>query len=388
MKNNPVDVLINGSGIAGVALAHLLGARGHSVTVIERAARNRAQNGADLLKPSGIGVVRAMGLLDDVFAAGGLRRDAMRLYHDKAPIASLDYRSASALGYFILIPCEQLRRLLLAKLDGLPNVRLRFETSIERIERDADGTVTSLTLSDGERVAPTVLVGADGARSMIRDDVLRMPAERVPYATPMAFGTIALTDSVRECNRLYVDSNQGLAYFYPIGDQATRLVVSFPADEMQGYLADTTRTKLLARLNEFVGDESADAMAAIGAGTAFPLIPLGRMNLDRYHKRNAVLLGDAAHSIHPITGQGMNLAIEDAGELGACLDLHLSGQITLADALERFERIRRPVNEAVISYGHTLATTYHDRAALVANFRSQLQTSGRDAAWLGTAVEV
>lgn len=68
MKNNPVDVLINGSGIAGVALAHLLGARGHSVTVIERAARNRAQNGADLLKPSGIGVVRAMGLLDDVFA--------------------------------------------------------------------------------------------------------------------------------------------------------------------------------------------------------------------------------------------------------------------------------------------------------------------------------
>lgn len=328
MKNNPVDVLINGSGIAGVALAHLLGARGHSVTVIERTARNRAQNGADLLKPSGIGVVRAMGLLDDVFAAGGLRRDAMRLYHDKAPIASLDYRSASALGYFILIPCEQLRRLLLAKLDGLPNVRLRFETSIERIERDADGTVTSLTLSDGERVAPTVLVGADGARSMIRDDVLRMPAERVPYATPMAFGTIALTDSVRECNRLYVDSNQGLAYFYPIGDQATRLVVSFPADEMQGYLADTTRTKLLARLNEFVGDESADAMAAIGAGTAFPLIPLGRMNLDRYHKRNAVLLGDAAHSIHPITGQGMNLAIEDAGELGACLDLHLSGQIT------------------------------------------------------------
>ncbi|KVN16773.1 MULTISPECIES: FAD-dependent monooxygenase [unclassified Burkholderia] len=387
MKNNQVDVLINGSGIAGVALAHLLGTRGHSVTVVERAARNRAQNGADLLKPSGIGIVRKMGLLDDVFAAGGLRRDAMKLFHDKEPIASLDYRTSSALGFFILIPCEQLRRLLLAKLDGLPNVRLRFETSIERIEQDADGTVTSLALSDGETVAPTVLIGADGARSMIRSDVLRAHAERVPYAAPMAFGTIALTDSVRECNRLYVDSNQGLAYFYPIGNEATRLVVSFPASDMQNYLADATRTKLVARLAEFVGDESADAMAAIGPGTEFPSIPLGRMNLDCYHKRNVALLGDAAHSIHPITGQGMNLAIEDAGELGECLDLHLSGQIALADALDRFERIRHPVNEAVISYGHALATTYHDRAALLANFRSQLQTSGRDAALLGTDAE-
>ncbi|ABC34930.1 squalene epoxidase family protein [Burkholderia thailandensis E264] len=387
MKNNQVDVLINGSGIAGVALAHLLGTRGHGVTVVERAACHRAQNGADLLKPSGIGVVRKMGLLDDVIAAGGLRRDAMKLFHDKELIASLDYRTSSALGFFILIPCEQLRRLLLAKLDVMPNVRLRFETSIERIEQDADGTVTSVVLSDGETVAPKALVGADGARSMIRSDVLRVPAERVPYATPMAFGTIALTDSVRECNRLYVDSNQGLAYFYPIGDEATRLVVSFPADDMQDYLADATRAKLVARLSEFVGDESADAMAAIGAGTEFPLIPLGRMNLDRYHKRNVVVLGDAAHSIHPITGQGMNLAIEDAGELGECLDQHLSGRIALADALDRFERIRHPVNEAVISYGHALATTYHDRAALVANFRSQLQTSGRDAALLGTAAE-
>ncbi|KGS08127.1 MULTISPECIES: FAD-dependent monooxygenase [Burkholderia] len=387
MENKQVDVLINGSGIAGVALAYLLGTRGHSVTVVERVARNRAQNGADLLKPSGIDVIRKMGLLDDVFAAGGLRRDAMKLFHDKEPIASLDYRASSALGFFILIPCEQLRRLLLVKLDGLPNVDLRFETSIERIEQDAAGAVTSLGLSDGGTVAPKVLIGADGARSTVRTDILRIDAERIPYATPMAFGTIALTDSVRACNRLYVDSSRGLAYFYPIGSEATRIVVSFPADEMQGYLADATRTKLIARLSEFVGDESADAMAVIGAETPFPLIPLGRMNVGCYHKQNVALLGDAAHSIHPITGQGMNLAIEDAGELGQCLDAYLSGQSTLADALGRFERARHPVNEAVISYGHALATTYHDRSALLASFRSQLQTSGRDSALLGTAVE-
>ncbi|KVD77294.1 monooxygenase [Burkholderia sp. ABCPW 14] len=387
MKSKHVDVLINGSGIAGVALAYLLGRRGYGVTVVERLARNRAQNGADLLKPSGIDIIRRMDLLDDVFAAGGLERDAMKLFHDKEPIASLDYRVSSTAGFFILIPCEQLRRLLLGKLDGLPNVDLRFETSIEQVEQDAGGAVTSLVLSDGETVSPKVLVGADGARSTIRTDILRMHAERIPYTTPMAFGTIPLTDSVRECNRLYVDSNQGLAYFYPIGNEATRLVVSFPADDMQGYLADATRAKLVARLSEFVSHESADAMATIGAGTEFPLIPLGRMNLSRYHKQNVVLLGDAAHSIHPITGQGMNLAIEDAGELGLCLDRHLSGQVALAEALGSFERVRHPVNEAVISYGHSLATTYHDRSALLANFRSPLQTSGRDSSLLGTARE-
>ena len=54
MTDNHIDVLINGCGIGGAMLAYLLGRQGHRVVVVEQARRERAINGADLLKPAGI----------------------------------------------------------------------------------------------------------------------------------------------------------------------------------------------------------------------------------------------------------------------------------------------------------------------------------------------
>lgn len=71
MTDNHIDVLINGCGIGGAMLAYLLGRQGHRVVVVEQARRERAINGADLLKPAGIRVVEAAGLLAEVTRRGG-----------------------------------------------------------------------------------------------------------------------------------------------------------------------------------------------------------------------------------------------------------------------------------------------------------------------------
>lgn len=72
MTDNHIDVLINGCGIGGAMLAYLLGRQGHRVVVVEQARRERAINGADLLKPAGIRVVEAAGLLAEVTRRGCL----------------------------------------------------------------------------------------------------------------------------------------------------------------------------------------------------------------------------------------------------------------------------------------------------------------------------
>ncbi|MBX3304674.1 MAG: FAD-dependent monooxygenase [Nitrospira sp.] len=377
MGTKHTDILINGYGIGGALLAYMLGKAGLSVTVIERGARERAINGADLLKPAGIQVVTELGLYDDVLSAGGRVRHALRVFHDKEVLCDIDYQMSSTTGKFILIPCEWLRSMVAHQVDSLPSVNVLFNSRITDVERDRAGNVGLVQLADGQMMAPTVLVGADGSHSYVRK-ILGMVVEGYAYPSPMYFTVLPITPSVEALNRLYVDSAQGLAYFYPVGKEATRLVISFPRDEMQTLLQDNTGTTLKARLSSFVSDESADAIDKIVDTKGFKGTPIGRFNLKSYFGSNMVMLGDAIHNIHPITGQGMNLAIEDANELGKQLIEMFSGRATLPEALRAYQLHRHPINESLVSYGHNLATTFHDKMAFAGSFNVALQTSSRD----------
>lgn len=315
MTDNHIDVLINGCGIGGAMLAYLLGRQGHRVVVVEQARRERAINGADLLKPAGIRVVEAAGLLAEVTRRGGRVRHELEVYHDGELLRYFNYSSVDARGYFILMPCESLRRLVLEKIDGEATVEMLFETRIEAVQRDERHAIDQVRLNDGRVLRPRVVVGADGIASYVRRRLLDIDVERRPYPSPMLVGTFALAPCVAERNRLYVDSQGGLAYFYPIGFDRARLVVSFPREEARELMADTRGESLRRRLQRFVGDESAEAIAAVTGTSRFKGIPIGYLNLDRYWADNVAMLGDAIHNVHPITGQGMNLAIEDASAL-------------------------------------------------------------------------
>ncbi|TRX73015.1 FAD-dependent monooxygenase [Pseudomonas mangiferae] len=373
-----VDVLINGCGIGGAMLAYLLGRQGHRVLVVEQARRERAINGADLLKPAGIRVVEAAGLLADVLRLGGRTRHELEVYHDGELLRHFDYASVDGRGYFILMPCEALRRLVLERIDrDAPSVELVFETRIEAIQREAGQNVSQVRLSDGRVLRPRVLVGADGLASYVRRRVLDIDVERQPYPAPMLVGTFALAPCVAERNRLYVDSQGGLAYFYPIGFDRARLVVSFPKEESRQLMADTRGESLRRRLQAFVGEESAEAIAAVTGTSRFKGIPIGCLNLDRYWAGNVAMLGDAIHNVHPITGQGMNLAIEDASALADALGSALAGACPLDEALAGYQTERFPVNQTIVSYGHALATRLPDRQAFAEVFDTALQGSSR-----------
>lgn len=369
-----VDVCISGGGIAGLVLALSLAPTGRRILVAERNAAINT-NGADVLKPAGIAVLEQLGLLPALLAAGAQRREQVEIYHNGTLLTTMDYRRDNARPYFYLVPYEVVVRTVLDALRCYANVDIRLRTNLTGLHRLPDGSVAGVILDEQTLVPTAVVVGADGVNSTLRH-LLGVTAEPRYYQQMLFFRPRPLVASVEQMNRLYVDDGFGLAYFYPINRTQFRAVVGLPAAEGQRLCASQSAAALEQRLRRFV-TASPDALAGLGGLHEFTTFPLCCLHLPAYVYGNAVLLGNAAHAIHPIAGQGMNLAIEDAGVLSQHLVLFFAGTQPLAGALQAYEHQRHFVNDAIVRYADQLATSLHDATRFAGCLNLTLQTSSR-----------
>lgn len=377
MANHTADVAIVGGGVGGAVTALALGREGKKVICVERDAKPRL-NGADVLKPAGIRVMKRLGLIADLFRKEAQRRTKLRIYHDGELLDELDYSTDPELKYFMLVPYRVILLTLLEHIAKQPEVQHWYDTSVTRVEL-GDHRIDRLHLSTGDTVEAEVFVGADGKQSVVRQ-ALGIEVEREHYEQKMYFGRFPMVDSAFECNRLYVDSKKGLAYFYPVSNSVFRAVLAFPEEEGRSLRFGHDPTPLRRRLKEFVCD-SDDAIEAIQL-EAFDEIPIARMHAPSYGAGNAVLLGDAVHNVHPITGQGMNTGIEDGGALAIHLMSYFRGECSIEAALDAYYLERSPINGTVVQYGHHLATSFHDRAKFKEALNLKVQGSSRDRAAL------
>ena len=369
-------ILVNGGGIAGAAFALGMAREGHSVDVVERHPDARWRNGADILKPSGLAVLADLGLTDALFEAGAIRRETVDFHFDRQLVFRLDYREQQAgFAFFANMPREHLLRLLLAQLAGHEAVTIHNGRNITHFARHGDRFVGA-TLDNGESLPIDLVAGADGAASRVRQAMgVEMP--RTPYEAPLLYGDLPLVESVTERNRLYCDSEGGMAYYYPVSPGFTRLVISFPPVELRILRADSTGKALRERLYRLTAEVSHDAIEGVSDPDAFYRAPVFRANCGRYAVANAALLGDAAHLIHPITGQGMNLALEDAGALVSCLRGSTWTEADVERRLKDYDQLRRGMNQGVIAYGDRLARSLDDREALLRAIDPRFQSSDR-----------
>jgi len=369
------DICICGGGIAGLLLAYTLGKEGLRVLIVERNAVINP-NGADVLKPSGIEVLEQAGLLGDLLEAEARVRHEVKIFYNGQLLETMDYRSEHTRSHFMLVPYKVVLNVLLNKLQQLSNVDILLSTGLTGLQKDAEGAVNAIELNNKTRVECRVLVGADGVKSTVRE-MMNIDASVHTYSQAMYFSQFPMVASADECNRLYVDSNYGLAYFYPINNKEFRCIFGFNQEEGTKLLKEEPNLqKLKARLKEFV-TESDDVLDAVTSLSGFATFPLCKMHAAEYYRQNVVLLGNAAHAIHPITGQGMNLAIEDAGVLYPLLKAFFDNSISLADAFKGFSESRRFINGALLEYGHRLATSFHSKEQFKDALNLRVQTSNR-----------
>lgn len=316
-----IRVLVAGASIAGPALAHWLHRRGAEVTVVERAPELRP--GGQAVDARGVTreVIRRMGLDAAVRAARTETAGAHIVDADGKVLET--YRVDDDGGDGFISEIEILRGDLSRVLydDTRDDVEYVFGDRIAGLTQDADGV--DVAFDSGDRRRFDLVVGADGLHSSLRAMVFG-PRERFVrhlghvlafYSVPNEFGLDRWLIDYEEAGR-----SAGLR---PIQD-ATRAMAmfSFPAGDFDVDYRDVAAQKRLLRERMAgMGWLTSRILAHLDDTPDFYLDQVAQVVMDRWSHGRVGLLGDAAFSSSPMSGQGTGLALVGAyllaGELAA-----------------------------------------------------------------------
>jgi 3-demethoxyubiquinol 3-hydroxylase len=333
------DIAIVGAGMVGAATACLLAAQGLSIRVIETQLPEQYAPQQPLdLRVSAISQA-SVALL--VQAGAWQHLQQMRLCpYRRLETWELDgfatrFDAADLglpqLGYIIENRLVQLA--LLKRMEDFPTIQTHTPAAVTSLRQGADEAV--LTLDDGTELAARWVLACDGAESQMRR-LAGIGVSRFEYRQHCMLINID-TDFEQENITWQQFTPSGPRAFLPLPGRHGSLV---------WYDSPARIRALSAMSNEKLGEEVRRHFPARLGGftvTAKGSFPLVRRHANDYHAGRVVLLGDAAHTINPLAGQGVNLGFKDvacwAGLLEkAGADWH---QPALA---ERYERRRRPDN--------------------------------------------
>ncbi|WP_370224731.1 FAD-dependent monooxygenase [Pararhodobacter marinus] len=338
------DILIVGGGLNGPALALALAQGGLTVTVIDaRPETSRAEETFDgrayALAIASVRVLQALGLWR------GLRDKAQPILGIRASQGHAG-RGASPLmlGFDAAEieegPMGQMledRHLYAAFLDAMKaDERITLVSGARVVAQETGGGCATVTLEDGRRLTGRVLVGCDGRDSAV---AARAGISRWGHD----YGQTALVCAIE-----HERPHDGIAhqFFMPPGPLA---ILPLPGNRSSIVWSERRATAeaiqtldeagyldvLKPRFGDFLGE-----IALAGKRFAYPL----RLTVaERFVAERLALVGDAAHGVHPIAGQGLNLGLRDVAALAEVLTLagRRGEDIAAPDVLERYQEWRR-----------------------------------------------
>ncbi|MBU2670476.1 FAD-dependent monooxygenase [Actinoplanes bogorensis] len=318
-----VKVLVSGASIAGPALAHWLHKHGAEVTVVERAPELRP--GGQAVDARGVAkeVIRRMGLDAPVRAARTDTAGAHNVDVDGNVLETFSAEDDGGDGYISEI--EILRGDLSQVLydDTREVVEYVFGDRIAELVQAEDGV--DVTFASGDRRRFDLVIGADGLHSALRAMVFGPHDKFVRHlGRVMAFYTVPNEFGLDRWLIDYQEPGTGRsAGLRPIQD-ATRAMAmfSFKADDLDvDYRDVAAQKKLLGERMAGLGWLSPQILTHLDDTPDFYLDQVAQVLMDRWSSGRVALLGDAAFSSSPLSGQGTSLALVGAyllaGELAA-----------------------------------------------------------------------
>ncbi|WFE26077.1 FAD-dependent monooxygenase [Solwaraspora sp. WMMD791] len=329
---------IVGGGLGGLALARILHLRGIPSTVYELDASSRARDAGGTLglnADSGQRALADAGLFEEFRSISRDTGETTRLV-DRFGTVHFDLAYEGGAGVRPEVDRGDLRRLL---VESLPEGVVRWNTKVTSVTRPGGGR-TELTMGNGEIVEAEVLVGADGSWSKVRS----LLTDAVPLYSGVSFVEDLLSD-VDATHREAADLvGPGSMYAFTEGHGiiaqrngggVIRIYYAVQSDEnwARRLVDPTDPGGTRRRLLEIFHDFAPGLRALIGEGEG-PLVPrpIHALPVGLRWARTAgvTLLGDAAHVMSPFAGQGANLALLDAADLGAALAEHSDVESALA----------------------------------------------------------
>lgn len=291
-----------------------MAARGLKVSLVEAAEPARFEPARDDLRvyavsPASLAVLERVGALAAIRATRWSPYRAMRVWqHD--PTAALDF-DANLIAHDRLgaiVEDGLLRDALWQRVLADSRIERICPATIASLNQDDDGAV--LTFTDGRRTAASVVVGADGAASTVRN-LLGVDPDQRDYGIRAVVCHVR-TERAHEATAWQRFTPEGPLAFLPLSDGRCSIVWSTAAAARRLSLPDSVFREELGEAFQF----RLGSVVSCGPRASFPL----RRQLATPSARgHVVLIGDAAHAVHPLAGQGLNLGVLDAAALVDCV---------------------------------------------------------------------
>ncbi len=325
-------VLVVGAGLAGSLLAVMLGRRGSAVEVRERrpdprkgaAGRGRSINLA--ISTRGLHALALVGLDRPVVERAVAMRGRM-IHPVNGPLQFQPY-GTEARHVIHSVSRAELNRLMVESAEAMENVRVTFGSRCVDVDLEGTACVFEDTGGARERVEADWVVGADGAYSAVRLEMMKR--ERFEYSQSyLGHGYKELTilpdpsgGFRMEPNALHIWPRGGfMTIALPNVDGSFTCTCFWPFTGPHGFDALRTEAEVLDRFRRVFPDA---APLIKDLGPDFLANPVGSLVTVRCApwswRGRAALIGDAAHAIVPFYGQGANAGFEDCAVLLECLD--------------------------------------------------------------------
>lgn len=374
-----LDIVIAGAGIAGMAMAALLATRAQSqrlhVTLLDAGAPPEFALADDVgLRVSAISA-GSMRLLDSLGIRQSLLNARAGPYRDMCVWDSrgscdgpeaLRFEAADmALGELgFIVENNLVRHCLLARLQASP-ATICFNRPIRRIESADDGRY-AITLDNGDTLRAALLIGADGAASGVREAAgIGVDSWHYQQAAVVTHAVPALPHRDTAWQRFLPGGPLALL---PLADGRVSVVWSTSVEHAATLIdsTDESFSQALTEASDYVlGELSVSAPRAS--------FPLRAQHAERYVGRGVALIGDAAHTVHPLAGQGANLGLADA----ACLQSVIATASAAGEypgdlpVLRRYERAQRGANRTMLQFIDALNRLYAVDRPLIARLRGR-----------------
>jgi 2-polyprenylphenol 6-hydroxylase len=357
-------LLIAGGGPVGLALACAV--RGFEVHVLEAAGQRSPPppDGYDTriyaLSPGTRTFLRDIGAWEhlDARRVAGVRR--MEIFGDRDVRLSFSGPAGSALAW--ILEAGRLTEALEIRAASLPQVHVVRGAAVRAV--GAGAAKAWAELEDGERLEGDLLVGADGSGSPVRA-AAGIAADESAYGESAIVANFETELPHGAAARQWFRSDGVLAWL-PLPDNRISIVWSTPDAHAEQLAALAPR-----ELERRVRDAGQSRLGDLQLVSAVARFPLRIIRVARPVAEGVALIGDAAHAVHPLAGQGVNLGFQDArllaAELGARSPVERPGDLRV---LRRYARGRREEVSAMQFVTHGLDQLFATRAPGVAAIRN------------------
>ncbi|WP_273126425.1 FAD-dependent oxidoreductase [Metabacillus sp. HB246100] len=353
------EVLIVGGGVGGLTTALKLASCGIDVTVVEQQKGQAHTYKGELLQPKSLQIFDRLQVFSYVKESGhplhtikSIEKKKVKGTFETIGISTMNYGVIdSVFNYGLMIPHERLKEILLEKAMTYPTFHYYQPARFVEFSDETTGVVKY----NGETmfIQAKYIVGAEGRKSLVRK-AMNLEIEEKRYDHHFLTVTFPRPTSMIEGEMIATPTT--FLGLFPLPHDEVRSVYLIPSGEYKAIKEEGIES-FYKRYIEL-------CPALKGYVTQIPswrniqlMIPV-QFHAREYSKDNKVIIGDAAHSVHPMAGEGMNLAIQDADALGDLICwMEETGESSLTN-LKWLEKVRKPKVQHLLDTSHLAALAY------------------------------